>query len=572
MNEIKLFTYDFSKDGFESIKANKYGLNWPVVYIINNDKEAYIGESSSALKRMKRHFAMPTRREKYNTFNMISSETFNKSAIQDIESLLIQYMSADHKYKLENIQAGQNRNHNYYQKKYYIDKFDEVWKILKRKHLVNKDLNTIKNSDLFKYSPYKELTYEQYETSYAIFNTLLHQYERNNTSTFIVNGGAGTGKTILAIYLIKTITDIMNNNYNMQDLEQLYEDEIYEEGYLDALLKLKNEKEFKVAFVVPMQSFRKTLKKVFSSIEGLKSSIVIGPSEAVKGKYDLLIVDEAHRLRRKVNLTSGLYHTFNVNNKILNLPEDATELDWILKCSKYQILFYDKSQSIKPSDVRRKDFEKISEYRTVNEFILSNQLRVKGGKDYINYVNEILSGKATSGKRNLFDYDFKLFENINDMVDIIKEKNKEFKLCRVVAGYSWKWITKGKSYEKCSKENLYDISIEGTHFIWNTTEKDWVNSKNAIHEIGCIHTIQGYDLNYAGVIFGEEISYDKENKRIVINKENYHDINGKKCIESEEELENYILNIYKVLMTRGILGTYVYVCDKELREYFKKFM
>ncbi|MGB5555456.1 MAG: DNA/RNA helicase domain-containing protein, partial [Flavobacteriaceae bacterium] len=93
-----------------------------------------------------------------------------------------------------------------------------------------------------------------------------------------------------------------------------------------------------------------------------------------------------------------------------------------------------------------------------------------------------------------------------------------------------------------------------------------------VSEVGCIHTTQGYDLNYAGIIFGHEITYDKSKNEIVIIKDNYFDKNGKQAIEDPEELKQYILNIYKTIMLRGIKGTYIYVCDKNLREYFRRFI
>lgn len=560
-------TYPFNKDSVEKIKNSKYGTNWPVVYIIRNEKEAYIGESSDALQRTKSHLANQDR-VRLKEINIICNDKFNKSAILDLESLLIQHMTADRKYELQNIQLGQSKKHNYYQKQYYLDYFNELWKALQVKKIVNQDLEVIRNSDIFKYSPYKELTEDQYETVNSLLSSLLVQYKKKEDCTYIINGGAGTGKTVLAIYLTKTITNIMNNNYDMSKLEDLSDDLDYEESPLSPLLYLKNMKKLDIALVIPMQSLRKTLKKVFSSIKGLKASMVIGPSEVVRKKYDLLIVDEAHRLRRKVNLMPGLHSAFKKNNQFLNLKSDSTELDWILSCSQYQILFYDKTQSVKPSDVRREDFLKLYQNRNLEEYKLISQLRVKGGIDYIEYINRIMEGDAKKGK--IENYELILFDDLADLFQQIKINDGKVGLCRVVAGYSWPWKTKAKRYEDCLNENLYDISIEDLKLVWNTTDKDWVNSKNAINEIGCIHTIQGYDLNYAGVILGKEITYDEISKKIVINKDNYYDISGKKGIKEEQELKDYIINIYKVLLTRDILGTYVYVCDEKLKRYLEK--
>jgi hypothetical protein len=106
--------------------------------------------------------------------------------------------------------------------------------------------------------------------------------------------------------------------------------------------------------------------------------------------------------------------------------------------------------------------------------------------------------------------------------------------------------------------------------MWNSTNKDWVNSKNAINEIGCIHSVQGYDLNYAGVIIGSEFIMRKG--KLLVNKEEYKDVKGRFDIQDTEQLKIYIRNIYKVLLTRGIRGTFLYVCDEELREYFRKYI
>src|SRR5690606_13812297 len=117
-------------------------------------------------------------------------------------------------------------------------------------------------------------------------------------------------------------------------------------------------------------------------------------------------------------------------------------------------------------------------------------------------------------------YDLVLFDSIETMMEKIKEQDGRMGLSRLVAGYSWPWISRNDASGR-------DISIENQHLRWNSVNEDWVNSPNAINEVGCIHTTQGYDLNYAGIIFGNEISYDEANNEIIIYKEHYHDRNGK---------------------------------------------
>ncbi len=565
----KITTFQFNTNELERIKKMQCGTNWPVVYIINNQKEAYIGETGNALTRFKQHLK-DNERIKLNQVNIIYDEKFNKSACLDIESLLILYMSADGKYKLQNGNVGQSRSHNYYQREYYLNKFNEIWLSLQHKGLVDNDLVSISNSDLFKFSPYKKLTEDQYNVVYYILNDLFKKVQKNESAAFIVNGGAGTGKTVLAIFLMKLIVDVMSKEVTQSYLDYLEDNELYEEGFLDALLSLKNKNNFKIALVIPMTSLRKTLKTVFKSIKGLKPSMVIGPSDVLKSDYDLLIVDEAHRLKRRVNLSG--YGQFDKNNEFLGLGKEGTELDWILKCSKYQIMFYDKTQSVKPTDVRRVSFERIDEQEESFQYNLISQLRVEGGIEYMEYIEKILNSMRSIAPKQFKGYDLQIFDDIQDMIESIKQKDSQLGLCRNVAGYAWKWQTKGLTYDEIISKGLCDIEINNMKLIWNTVGQDWVNSKHAIDEIGCIHTVQGYDLNYAGVIFGPEITYDEDEERIRIRKENYHDMNGSRGIQDENELNEYIINIYKVLMTRGIKGTYIYVCDEKLKRYFNKYI
>lgn len=110
------------------------------------------------------------------------------------------------------------------------------------------------------------------------------------------------------------------------------------------------------------------------------------------------------------------------------------------------------------------------------------------------------------------------------------------------------------------------MELDGVKKQWNYRLENWVLSEDADKQVGCIHTIQGFDLNYGFVIMGNEIGYDPESKEIIVRPENYYDQNGRKTASKEELLE-YIKHIYYVLMTRGIKGTYLYICDDNLRKY-----
>ncbi|WP_252238219.1 DUF2075 domain-containing protein [Clostridium sp. VAP51] len=514
-------TFDYKEELFDKIKSDNYDNNWPVVYILRNSKEAYIGETTRVYNRCQEHYKNRDRR-KLTLIDIISDFDFNKSATLEIESLLIEYMAADGKYSLQNGNGGLT-NHNYYNKDNYEKKFEYIWEELKQNNVVIKGLFEIRNSDLFKYSPYKALTTEQY----SLVNTIVDSIINTDQSYQMIQGEPGTGKTIVAIYLIK---------------------------YLKELTKTKD---LKIGLVIPMTSLRSTLKKVFRNVKNLKANMVLGPSDVVGNKYDILIVDEAHRLNRRLNITN--MKSFDDCNKKLGLDiKEGDQLDWIKLSCKHMILCYDKNQSIKPSDVRPEKFEKIN----FQKHILKSQMRVLAGQDYIKYIENILN--ETENSINSFgNYELFIFDNIEEMHKKIKEKDKKFGLCRIIAGYAWPWNSKKDSTN-------YDIIINNSKFRWNSQNKDWINSPNALNEIGCIHTTQGYDINYAGIIIGNEISY--ENGEIKINPNNYYDQNGKKTIKDLKELKKYILNIYKTLLTRGIRGTYIYVCDDNLRNYFKKYI
>lgn len=565
----KISTLKFNEGTSAVLKTKKFGTNWPVVYIINNNKEAYIGETTDVSIRSNQHLANELRRN-LSRINVIGDETFNKSAILDLESFLIKYMSADQKFKLQNGNGGL-QNHNYYQKEMYEKKFREIWLQLKSKGLVQHDLKQIANSDLFKYSPYKALTTDQYMIVNSILSDLADLVNKKEPGTFVVEGGAGTGKTILGIYILKMLSQA-------KDASQIEIEEDQVEQNLSEILKINEAvDDLKIGLVIPMDNLRSTLKKVFRSIKGLKSNMVLSPNNVAKSdeKYDLLIVDEAHRLRRRKNLTQ--YKTFDENNRRMDLGKEGTELDWILLKSKYQILFYDEEQSIKPTDVRKEDFDKLMLRKNYHPYHLTAQLRcLAGGNEYIDYVKSVFSNNPPKKRINFKKYDLKIFDNVNDMIETIKEKDKEYGLCRNIAGYAWPWNSKGKkeplhSSKKTLENGLYDLEIDGYKYIWNSQARDWINSSNSINEIGSIHTTQGFDLNYTGLIIGNELKYDNKNNCFIADKKNYYDTKGK-ANATNEELLKYLLNIYCTMMTRGMLGTYIYVCDENLRKYLKKYI
>ena len=502
-----------------------YLNNWPMLYILENGKQVYIGESSHIKTRMSQHAANEEKKI-FDKVHFIYSKLFNQSVTFDYESKLIQCFVADEEYIVTNKNAG-IADKKYYNKKEYDDKFVLLWQKLIRKKLVKKSLEEIENSDLFKYSPFKELNDNQREA----VESILYKLKDKDYRRIVVNGMPGSGKTIVAVYLMKYLVD--SEEFNNK----------------------------KIGFVVPQTSLRKTMKNMFKSIYGLSPLQVLSPSDVTKTKYDILIVDEAHRLHKYKNIS--YMGTFKKNCEKLGLTTDSDELDWILKQSEYTVLFYDGMQVVGPSGIEPDRFKEKMKERLIAYYTLSTQMRVKGGNDYIDFVTNILN--ATCNKMyNSAKYDFKLYKSFSRFEDMLYRKEIESGLSRMIAGYSWEWISKNDKTKK-------DIDIQGIKRMWNNRTEGWMSSDGSIDEVGCIHSIQGYDLNYAFVILGNDIGYDKKTGKIIVRPECYFDKNGKRTA-SYEELLDYIKNVYYVLLTRGIRGTYLYVCDENLRDYLSDYI
>jgi DUF2075 family protein len=547
----------FNNNGLNSIQSQYFvSENWPIVYILNNNgvSQAYVGETIDTNSRIFTHLQTPSKSHLQEA-HLISSKKFNKSVTLDIESNLIKYLHADGKYKLLNGNLGLV-NHSYYQRdEFYWDMFKNIWNGLISKGIAQHSLEHISNSDLFKYSPYKTLSADQRKNLMLIIDALLSE----NKKSILVEGGAGTGKTILAIFLFKLMLTT-DEDFNYREFGEDEKEFVYKVKQL----KTKFPKP-KMGLVIAMGSFRKTIKKVFKNINGLNPNLVIGPSDLEYESYDILFVDESHRLRKRVNL-GPYFAVYDRVCKALKLDiQNTSELAWTQLRSNKVLYFYDAKQSIKPSDVDAIDFENLKNASDSINVKLHSQFRVKGGNGFVDFINNLLdnSFKNKDFKYNDTNYDLLLFENFSDFVSELREKNKKHQLSRFIAGYAWPWISQ-------KDNNAFDIEIENIKLKWNSTAIDYINSDPDAQEVGCIHTTQGYDLNYAAIIFGPEIIYNPSTKEIEIVKENYKDRNGTATIRDKVILKDYVINIYKTILLRGILGCYIYVCDENLRNYFKK--
>ena len=498
---------------------------------------------------------------------MVLDSTFNKSVCLDLESFLIQRLSGDGRLKVLNRNVGIS-DRDYYGRDSYRETFESIFEELRKEGLFSASLREIENSDLFKLSPFKALTVDQEQVVGAVLDGLFADLEAGQESLNVIRGEPGTGKTVVAIYLMKLLSDIKSATPGdlMETDDPL--SEFFLPGYPEALAG------FRMGFVVPQKSLRKTVKRIFKATPGLDPSMVLTPYDVGKDpqRYDLLIVDEAHRLRHRGNLQMGtLYPLYSAINESLFGRDDVslTQVDWIEARSAHQIFLVDTAQSVHTGDVSAGTLRALidraeSEHRL---YRLNSQMRVAAGDDYVGYVRRSLSNEPPE-PRVFEGYDLRFFDDFSEMRDAVLQRDAEVGLARIVAGYAWDWVSK--------KDNTaFDISIDGVDMRWNVKVEDWVGSAGSVNEVGVIHTIQGYDLNYAGVIIGPDLRFDAARGRVIFDRASYKDKSAAKnspkngLTFNDEDLQVLVTQIYSVLLTRGIRGTYVYVCDAALREHLR---
>lgn len=543
--------------------ANEIARDWPVVYVLRNNVEVYVGETINAQSRLLQHLTSE-RKNHLKQVQIVLSSKFNKSACLDLESKLIQYLAADGAHRVLNANAG-IVDGNYFDRGEYRAIFDQVFSRLVENGTLTRPIPEIINSNLFKYSPFKSLTDDQAMAVKGILDEILNAKRNGKSVQVVVEGDPGTGKTIIAIYLVKLIRDIANlENEALEDDESIFAEYMTQEN-IDLL------NGYKVGLVIPQQALRTTLGKVFSKTPSLAKKIILKPFSVGNSseKWDLLIVDEAHRLSMRANQAFPTLNTLYVEiNKKLFGSDDFkyTQLDWMVEQSNTQVLLVDPDQSIKPLDLPRSVIDKVIDDAKLSNtyFKLHSQLRVSAGQDYVEFIQRLLTENPMPNP-GFGNYDLRFFDSFTEMRDIILQKNEELGLCRILAGYAWKWLSK-------KDPKSPDIEIEGLKLFWNQTDKDWINSKNSELEVGSIHTVQGYDLNYAGVVIGNDIGFDPVSNRIVFHRENYFDSKGalnnlvQGITYSDDDILQFVTNIYRVLLTRGIKGTFIYVCNPELRK------
>lgn len=351
--------------------------------------------------------------------------------------------------------------------------------------------------------------------------------------TIICKGGPGTGKTVIAVNLLAELT---KRNQLVQYVS-------------------KNS--------APRQVYLRKLKGVMkkSSIDNMFKGSG-NYTEAPSNMAGTLIVDEAHRLNAK----SGMFH---------NLGEN--QIKEIIFASLCSVFFIDEEQRVTMDDIGSVD--QIKRWARDNdsevyEMELVSQFRCNGSDGYLAWLDDVLQIRETANTdMDGIDFDIRICDTPNEVRDLIVERNKTTNRARMLAGYCWNW-----EKSQANNSNYHDIKIGDFEMSWNLEHGEpFAVADTSINEIGCIHTSQGLEFDYVGVIIGDDIRY--ENGEVITDftkrAKTDNSLKGIKSLyktnpeEAQKRADEIIRNTYRTLLTRGMKGCYIYCVDPELEQYLK---
>lgn len=369
------------------------------------------------------------------------------------------------------------------------------------------------------------------KVAYETTLDLAQRSDEDNKNVLIIEGGPGTGKSVLAINLLVELT-------NREQVTQ---------------------------YVTRNSAPRKVYEaKLTGSMKFSRISNMFRGSGSYhsleENTFDTLIIDEAHRLNEK----SGLFG---------NLGEN--QIKELIHTSKCSVFFIDEDQKVTLNDIG--DKEEIKKWANklganITELQLESQFRCNGSDGYLAWLDNTLQIRETANTTMQgIDYDFKVLNDPQELHDLIKEKNKEKNKARLLAGYCWNWISKKKPES--------DIKIGDYEAYWNLEQdgQAWMIQPESVTEVGCIHTSQGLEIDYVGVIIGPDLVVRDGEVITDVEKRAGTDrsVRGKKKLMQEDpemakaKFDAIIKNTYRTLMTRGQKGCYIYCTDPETAEYFK---
>lgn len=549
----------------ESREESKIISRYPTVYVVNDKKKkkihsVYVGETNNIAKRTAQHLHDdPKSREDWRELSesktakmyVIGHQHFNKSMTLDIENQLMLYLSS-----VENVKALYNRRSNdqdeYYPVNEVQDIFTQIWTQL---HQKNSELfpamDVLKDLAIFKASPFHKLTHEQLEAKNLIMERVNSSLDNDEEGQLImVTGEAGAGKTVL--------------------LSNLFYDLVGYKKYghpLNVHIMVNHDEQVKV--------YREISKKL-----GIDVNLVGKPTSFInKGeKADVILVDEAHLL-----WTQGKQSYQGTN-----------QLEDLRKLGKVVVIIFDQHQVLRSQQI----VEAAQLQRMVGEALksdnlieLKNQLRIDANESTIQWVRDLVDHQKVGKLQPDSKYEIKVFDSPKDLENAIQIKNRSDLdshyangISRLVATFDWTFSTGSKPSDGSL---TWDVKIGDWRMPWNNQLKtkqkrsvsyrnlSWAERSETINEVGSTYTIQGFDLNYAGVIIGPSVKY--RDGMIVFDPKAHanKDANQKRTLQSGEKrsfAEKLIRNELNILLTRGVHGLYIYAVDPELREALKKAM
>ena len=362
--------------------------------------------------------------------------------------------------------------------------------------------------------------------------TMLQCLKDQKKRSILIQGGPGTGKSVLAVNLLMHfITCSCNAAYVTKNSAP-------RQAFLSILSGNKAENIAEIG-------------QLFRSPFGL--------SQVPANSYDCLIVDEAHRLVKK------MYGDWNGENQVKEC----------INASLLTIFMLDEDQAVTTKDIG--SVEEISKWckelkSTIimrEETILYSQFRCNGSDAYIQFIDHLLQrGKETIPVSPLeLNYDFRIYDDPSEMREALRERNSINNKARMVAGYCYDWNVKNGRGD-------IDIDLPGGFLAkWNlANDKIWAINPRSFEEVGCIHTAQGLEFDYVGVLIGKDLTFDIASGRVITNKMAISKDDKSSGIRgaNDDDARRLILNTYKTLLTRGQKGCFVYCEDDALRGYLKE--
>lgn len=378
------------------------------------------------------------------------------------------------------------------------------------------------------------------ERQVVIHDRLLYEikkaYNTRRKTVMIVRGGPGTGKSVLALKLLAEL----NGGYREDGVEK----------FQHALYVTKTS--------APRATYGKELKRLAKDVgAGFLFAGASGFVDCEKNEYPVLLVDEAHRL----------------TNRSSQFSKGKDQVKEIINAAMASVFFIDEDQIVSMSDLGTIDYIKdcAEEQGAIvidDNLVLETQFRCKGSGLYIAWIDDVLGIRESKDLELLgtLPYDIHIVDSPEELMAAIQSKRKEGFVSRIVAGYCWDWASKDNDNVKT------DIRFAGSdvNLRWNTSTDTWGNDENFCEEIGCIHSSQGLEFQYGGVIIGEDMIY--RNGKVIAVPEARADQNGtiRGWKKNPEKADRVIRNTYRTLMTRGMYGCYVYCLDKQLGAYLKE--